>query len=94
MGSSGSGETGSQIENGGGLSGVGDAQVCHLRVELGESIDVGGEGQFDVVGHKSCASGGLNFIAVVGELLKMSASVLLNLFDDGAHSPTLASSGH
>ena len=42
--SSGSGgETSGQIKDGGGLSGVGDAQVGHLGVEMREGIGIRGE---------------------------------------------------
>ena len=94
MGASGSGETSSQIENGGGLSVVGHTEIGHLRVELGQSVRVGGVSQFDVISNKASSSSGLNFVAIVCKLLEMGASVLPGIFYDRAHAPRLACFRH
>ena len=94
MGGSGCSEAGRQVEDGGRLGSVGDAQVGHLAVEGCESIGVGGESHFDVVGMETGACSCLRFVAVVGELLEVDACIVPGLVDLGAHAPALARFRH
>ena len=94
MSSGSGGETGGEVEDGGGLRGVGDAQVGHLSVEMTEGIRIGGESQLNVVGDETCATGGLDLVAIVGKLLEVETGVLPGLLDDWTHAPALAGFGH